>query len=365
MFEMIRTFNSIGQGAFYTEEFTDHNFTMIYDCGSYQNKSIIESEIKKGDLNKEIDLLVISHFHEDHINGLEYLLKNHNIKNIILPFLHPSEKIEVFLHNSNQFIQNLCLNPKETIKENSEFKDTKIIFVSEYNKELENSNPVDISNLNDSVNSGTEITIATQAKHCKWTYVPFNFRFKERSSKLISIFKKEKIPLTIEEFLKYYAANKDKVIKAYRSLIGDMNTNSLVLYSGVPKQNKYDCDIECYSRSHYAFEHYRHYHQVGCLYLGDYNSKGVQKWKQLEGAFKEYFEFISVIQIPHHGSRHNYNSKLNFRNNLISIMSAGINNKFKHPHASTVKKIVLNNGIPIIVTENPSTRFIQKVRCYF
>ncbi len=197
MFEMIRTFNSIGQGAFYTEEFTDHNFTMIYDCGSYQNKSIIESEIKKGDLNKEIDLLVISHFHEDHINGLEYLLKNHNIKNIILPFLHPSEKIEVFLHNSNQFIQNLCLNPKETIKENSEFKDTKIIFVSEYKKELENSDPVDISNLNDSVNSGTEITIATQTKHCKWTYVPFNFRFKERSSKLISIFKKEKIPLTI------------------------------------------------------------------------------------------------------------------------------------------------------------------------
>jgi hypothetical protein len=28
MFEMIRTFNSIGQGAFYTEEFTDNNMSI-------------------------------------------------------------------------------------------------------------------------------------------------------------------------------------------------------------------------------------------------------------------------------------------------------------------------------------------------
>jgi len=365
MCRMIRTFNSVGQGAFYTEEFTSNNFTMIYDCGSYKNKDIIENEIKRSDLNKEIDLLVISHFHEDHINGLEYLLKNYNIRNIILPFLHPAEKIEVFLYNSNQFIQNLCLHPKETIQNISEFKDIRIIFISEDNEEIHDGEPIDINNINDTVNSGTEISITKQNKYCKWVYVPFNFKFTQRNNDIITIFKREKIPLTIDEFIKFYFANKNKVINAYKKLKGDMNTNSLVLYSGIQKQNKYDCDVVCHSLSHYPFEYYRHYHQVGCLYLGDYNSKGMQKWKELEGAFKKYFDLINIIQIPHHGSRHNYNDKLNFRDNLISIMSAGIDNTFKHPHASTVKKIVLNNGIPIIVTENPPTRFVQKVMCHF
>lgn len=35
---MIGTFNSVGQGAFYTEELYCDNtniFTMVYDCGSY------------------------------------------------------------------------------------------------------------------------------------------------------------------------------------------------------------------------------------------------------------------------------------------------------------------------------------------
>jgi hypothetical protein len=35
---MIRTFHSIGQGAFYTEKF-DNGFTVVYDCGG-QNKKV-------------------------------------------------------------------------------------------------------------------------------------------------------------------------------------------------------------------------------------------------------------------------------------------------------------------------------------
>ena len=35
--------------------------------------------------NNEIDLLFISHFHEDHINGLGHLLSNCIVQNIVIP----------------------------------------------------------------------------------------------------------------------------------------------------------------------------------------------------------------------------------------------------------------------------------------
>ena len=95
--------------------------------------------------------------------------------------------------------------------------------------------------------------------------------------------------------------------------------------------------------------------------MGDYNAKGTRKWNEFEKGFKQYFYCIGIIQIPHHGSRHNYNPKLNFKPRLFSIMSAGIHNKFRHPHGSTLKQIILHDGIPIIVTENPHSKFIQKI----
>jgi len=84
MIKLVREFNNVGQGAFYTEKFYDDSnkliYTMVYDCGSYGNRALIEKSIKENLKDKNIDLLCISHFHEDHINGLEYLLKEYRIK---------------------------------------------------------------------------------------------------------------------------------------------------------------------------------------------------------------------------------------------------------------------------------------------
>ncbi len=351
---IIRTFHPVGQGAFYTEEFIDDYFTMIYDCGSYTGKATIEGEIKKSGLKKEIDLLVISHFHDDHINGLEYLLKNHTIKNILLPFLHNEDKIEVYLHNSeaNVFIKNLCLHPEETINQISE--GTKVIFVTEYDSENSNdAESISLSKIEDKIDSGKTIKVGS-----KWVYIPFNFRYKTRSSQLKKKFMYKKIPLNIDDFLVFYKTNKKVVIDAYKSITGDMNTNSLVLYSGIKKQPMFSIEypiLDCFPFC------YGYQENVACLYMGDYNAKGPLKINELEKAFAKCCEYIGTIQIPHHGSRYNYNPRLNFKKNLISVISAGIDNIYKHPHCSTLKQIILHRGIPIIVTEKSSTKFIQKI----
>ncbi|GAA6530470.1 hypothetical protein LPYR103PRE_24430 [Segatella asaccharophila] len=82
-FTVIRTIHPVGQGAFYTEEFFDNqhdvNHTVVFDCGSKTKPkssraktlyidNVVNSSF--GDKQK-IDLFFISHFDEDHVNGIK------------------------------------------------------------------------------------------------------------------------------------------------------------------------------------------------------------------------------------------------------------------------------------------------------
>lgn len=99
---LVRTFHPVGHGAFYTERFYDeHNqnvANIVFDCGRFEAakenwssqlyKSWIEDYVKnRSGLAScdEIDILFISHFHTDHINGIDYLLRNYTVKKVVLP----------------------------------------------------------------------------------------------------------------------------------------------------------------------------------------------------------------------------------------------------------------------------------------
>jgi len=131
----------------------------------------------------------------------------------------------------------------------------------------------------------------------------------------------------------------------------------LTLYSGLRKNNQ-DRNLR-FNRRLFLDPFHPRSHFVGCLYLGDYNAKDIGSMKDLELAYTNYWDLIGTIQIPHHGSFYNYNDKLNKNRGLSSIMSANYNSK--DPHALTVKSIILNYGFPVIVTEQPSTRFIERI----
>jgi len=356
MFKMIRTFHPVGHGAFYTEEFVLDNvikYTMVFDCGGTKIKDKIDSIFSE---EYDIDLVYISHFHDDHVNGLEYLLERCKVKKIILPLLHDEEKIEVFLENENSsfFVQNLCLNPKAIIKEYSKYKKIEVIFVS--TEVDDNNTSTDISNIEGEVKSGTKITIKLLSG---WIYVPFNFKYKIRNKILLDKLKSEGISLELKTFKQTFNKNK-KLIKdiIYKSIgkKGEdkhINTNSLVIYSGISN------DKRIFKRSLFKIDTYKRYRkEVGCLYMGDYNAK--KNFEDSKNKFKKYFKKISVIQVPHHGSIHNYHKGLNFKKNLISIISAPEKSK-DHPHVSVINMITLKYGLPLIVTDEPLTKVVQTI----
>jgi hypothetical protein len=64
-------------------------FSWVYDCGSRRSQPLqtaIEAMVKWPLWPATIDMVVLSHFDDDHVNGLELLLKDRRVKWLVLPF---------------------------------------------------------------------------------------------------------------------------------------------------------------------------------------------------------------------------------------------------------------------------------------
>lgn len=73
-----------------------------------------------------------------------------------------------------------------------------------------------------------------------------------------------------------------------------------------------------------------------------------------------YWDSIGCVQVPHHGSKHNFNPKLlEFR--CIYVISAGFSNRYRHPHESVVKQFLFNHVMPYIVTEKDESELVTFV----
>lgn len=88
---------------------------------------------------------------------------------------------------------------------------------------------------------------------------------------------------------------------------------------------------------------------IGCLYTGDYDAKDKERVDGLKIKYKYCWPDLGVIQVPHHGSKHNYNTELIHRG-LSCVISAGTKNRYKHPNKKVVSDIS-NRGECYIVTE--------------
>lgn len=359
---MIRTFHSTGQGAFYTEFFQD--FIIVYDCGSENNIDLIRTRIN-ATFEKEtmIDAIFISHLHEDHVNGLEYLLNYCKVQRLFLPLLTDDEKIQLLIHNSlhgndDKFVKDLIINPLETVSQ-----DTQIFFIQNLD-ETEQVVQLEPMNFITLQNSGSKLpkNIKLISENItNWVFIPFNFQDSKRSIILKSELNKNGINISnVSEFQKLWLdPNNRKLIKnIYKSILGNFNANSLTLYSGPEKGNRYQIELPFCREYFFRINPYHYYggNEAGCLYFGDYEAKGPKKWKEFYNRYESYWKLIGTVQIPHHGSRYNYNKKINQIKPMISVISAGYSNRYRHPHSSTIRNIIVDKGWPLIVNEKNDSR---------
>ena len=355
--KIIRTFHPVGQGAFYSERINGFNF--VYDCGTLSGidklKKIVTQSFSKKDT---IDMLVISHFDEDHVNMIPILKDSvKEIKNVLFPLMSDVQKAYILSLYSDASLYNIILNPK------AYFKEANIIYVSpEY---IDNDNPpTDFRELGSQIPSGTKIGIVGNED---WIYIPYNNDNEEKSRMIKSAFDEKvktddnfRINIYDKDDLIDKLRNKKtrtKIRKLYES-VGGTNDNSLLIYSGPISRKSHrisrifrECECSypcCCHSSNYA----------GCIYTGDATiNEDVLPWiKKIKKSYD-----VGTIQIPHHGSANSFAYELLLSGRFYCVISVGRINRNRHPSNKVLEDILLANMIPILVTEASHTFFMEYI----
>jgi hypothetical protein len=94
MVHVHQCFNAVGHGTFFNglavHRRQRDSFSWIYDCGSKRTTRIgqeITGLERWAQWPEDVDLLVLSHFDDDHVNGVERLLSLRRVRVLALPYL--------------------------------------------------------------------------------------------------------------------------------------------------------------------------------------------------------------------------------------------------------------------------------------
>ena len=320
-----RIFHPVGQGAFFTEQFYDSDadkvlYNVVYDCGTLSKgmKDQIEREIRNCFSDKkEIDVLFLSHFDDDHVNYVKYLEANDYLhgSRVFIPLLAAEEWLGIDPYVSNyQYV--LSLRGRNSIKL------IQVDFDQEGERERNLMDPASIDEIDgDVIKSGIPLKPGIAIPGVIWCYTPFNVQF----TALISEFK-QKLSNEGLDFDKlgdstYVNKNRRTLKSIYQGLGSNptsgtaINLNSLLLMS-YPKNSDqcrwvypwgFCCDWaflrHCWPRGHNG----------SCLYTGDTSANDPQVWNRIEQMIVQCLgadSILSLLQVPHHGSRNSYDNRL-------------------------------------------------------
>jgi len=391
-------FNPVGQGLFYTAILSTkvgnrtHHFSMVYDCGTTTKTSSISEQIQtfksalstsaKTNPHKVLDLLVISHFHDDHVNHIPELLKRVHVRTVMIPFCTLSDRIincsmsetddedvRQLITNPIRYFQNQNVNqiityspsgtelqPRDYFwpRFNNDFPDT---LYEEYPfQELAHTHTEDVSYYsiqapqNDSNRKELFFASVSQnlcARMVSESLFDWDFRFTMPNSitypdtRLL-----QEINKSIEEYLllhdnldELFSTKRIKEIrKQYEAIlgVGNLNENS-VLCSHFPRKPMILSlsDNDSYGDYHFRKRFYRD-ESNGCTFLtGDY-SFTAEFWKNLfspSGILPDHR--IDYLLIPHHGADTFIDSHEVFH----AVVCYGINNSYGHPKYDTLRKL--------------------------
>lgn len=321
-----RIVHPVGVGAFITERFYGENneplFTAVYDCG----KKSIFGEYKNGvkilnqlcddyfENRQPIDLLFLSHFDDDHVNGVKHLIKmkyaDPQKTKIVLPLI--DEDIMDFYEilggkHYSSFISML------------EIKGFQLIFVEplsdESNQQEEETINIDEIRSTQKIKSLTRLS-SSISHHIFWEYIPFHLQdrsvfdsFRDHISK--------KYPnhpiLRNASFANLTIIEHEQLKEAYKSFhkntikdphVTDINMNAMLLISKATDESV-DCEGSLYTLYHN--QEYRHscISESSALYTSD-----VALGRTLDIINSIMHRYLmhpcGLLQIPHHGSKYCY-----------------------------------------------------------
>lgn len=389
MYKVTRVFHPVGQGAFYSElhSYGDAEpYTVVYDCGTKKDQNWLKSRIDDSGIVNP-DLMFLSHFHDDHYKGIKFL----NPKVIILPIMKEWDRVIFWIGGR---LNHSGFNPNLTADLQKRFPNARIIQIQPADEETENPADAPVINIDeipnpenvDTVNPPTRNVFPSGTRFNSgaipdWIYIPVNPCLDRQTiQQFEDLIKAEGLD---ENKLKaldtQYFNEKIKQLKRIYGAIGSPNEYSMGVYSGPSKSGMnlvYFCTNICricvcppfpHVCRFYPYDRYRF--ESGCMYLGDMklnNSLDPLKiiYRYLGNDLQE---LIGTIQVPHHGSKDNYDSKLletyDLHSNswtprtyrIVYVISVGESNIYGHPNGFVMNELIKPGHILKLVTEESTS----------
>lgn len=320
---LTRTIHPVGQGAFYSEIFSVRKkklFTVVYDCGS-NNKRSLTIETKQLD---KVHLVFISHFHDDHINGIKEIQQNSNPLIVIPGISHYAFVIDLiynYLHTGDTRCDSIsfmldCLPALRLAKNNSNKQKQIIIANIAKNSDLGAGFHV--------VQEGVAAipTLVPTDDSFLWCYDAYFHEYDKAKEKELIHKLSERISMLAKHISDDYQDE-----KWYRNLIEGLSELDLKdikkvfasVYKGSP--NRYSMLVHSYPMDNQN-------KNMDCLYTGDI--KLTQSVKANIINIKPHY-----IQVPHHGSNNNYDKSIYYKHQ-IAFISVGKANMYGHPGKKTL-----------------------------
>lgn len=380
--KIIRTIHPVGQGAFYSEKFISDNGDqniVVYDCGTkskdYQYLTAeLASYFHK---DKVIDLFFVSHFDEDHINGItQFKDLGVKIKTVVVPLIDKKDRW-FYMCTGGASVMGAINDPK------SFFGADNVISVTSVGDNLLDENEeiyIPRERVDQNISSGNRISLPELSLY--WVYIPYNFDEDKRRNKLLTELKNndylvnaaKEMNCTVEELLhndKFIEGNIAVINSIYKRICTDgANRCSLVVYSGPIERNGIPVQF-CYGDRQICCRCGWigcHWIGCGCLYLGDTDlnqGRGQKKIiKQLQVFLKHCINEIGTIQLPHHGANKNFNKLLLSYNGECKLFFAsfGTDNTYGHPSYDVIKQIISSDNVFCGVNESRASGLVEYIR---
>lgn len=337
-----------GQGLFYIGEIDrskGEKFKFIYDCGGNNISGAISQHITKGEV---IDMLVISHFDDDHINGLPDLFnKVSKIKRIFIPYYRGIENYLLLMSyiygngaTFDKVDEIILVNSSEGVEDEQDFNEI-------ITEEMPDINRYNLPNVKAGIIRNKVLSVEGE-----WIFKFYNARISTDISTVISDINNlisNNNRKDLEELLKLNLnAAKVGLRRIYSNYCSSkynnskQNQSSLCLYHAPMKRET--CGIQLMLDNGVRFGCYFEIHRFGTMLTGDISLKTKKKTQNYEDFIKHYIKEVyntGIFLLPHHGANNNWNNFIlyNFICTPIFLNSSGLNNRFKHPGSMVIKEL--------------------------
>lgn len=398
-------FYPVGQGCFYAGSIKkdEEEFVIVYDCGTASSRRFLLDSIAKFKRDyKKIDLLMISHFDEDHVNGLSELLTGIPCEKVIIPYYSPITRLTLLTdEDSGDDYITFLKDPVSYFLNPDKFQIGEVLIIQNGNdnnsdfKAPEPKLPTDNSNFENlklafdliqkEEDENFKRDVRTQegkdyvfSEKSKYFSLPFKISISNEFWEFVFYLKNFGNPTelinfqnAIDELLTKTKDNKlsslfDKTFipnikNLYRKHINrDLNYSSLAVFHG-PIVN--DHLIGTITRFSYPFYHLNYRRKSGTLLTGDSFLKRDEDFYPFYDYYSSYYINKTLLfQVPHHGSLNNWKS---FPNELSRFPCYIINHGYKrkkHPNKFVVIDLLTNSVFKNVLFNHQFQEVKYKIR---